>query len=525
MRDNIKFNKEARDKLVTGINILADAVKVTLGPKGRNVVYDIQGGLPRTTKDGVTVAKYVHLEDVFENMGAKLMKEVAGRQNFKSGDGTTTATVLAQAIVNNGLTLVDKGANPMDIKRGMDKALEDILFALTNLATPVETQEEIKSVATISANSETVLGELIADAVSAVGRDGVVTVDESKSMETTLEIVEGLEVTSGLVSPYFITDFSRNVCELKEPLILFYDREISNVAPLMSLLEAVIQAGRSLLIMSTKTTGEALQTLVVNKQQGGFQCACVNAPGYGEMSREVLEDLALITGGILVSEESGIELKDVTVDMLGSAEKIQAFKDSTIFIGGKGNKDNIEEIAVGLREDIEDADTSGDRDRLKRRLGRLTGGIAVIHVGGLTEVEVQERKDRVDDAIHATQAAIEEGIIAGGGSPLMYLSQVTFVNKGALPNRDQSNGYHLLLSSLEAPLKQIMSNSGYKLKKLPISPDVNYNAQTGKVENLIEAGIIDPVKITKTALQNAVSVAGLILTTDCVLTEVQKENY
>ena len=510
---NIKFNEEAREKLVNGINVLADAVKATLGPKGRNVVYDVKHGLPRTTKDGVTVAKYVELEDPFENMGAKLMKEVAGRQNFKSGDGTTTATVLTQALINNA---IESDVDPVTIKKSYEECLEKSLDFLETLSKPVETQEEIKSVATISANNDSDLGELIAQAVETVGRDGVVTVSDSKTSETTLEIMEGLEIPSGLVSPYFITDMSRYVCEIENPLILFYDKELSNVAPLMPLLERVVSVGRSLVIMTPKISGETLITLITNKQQGGFQCAAVNAPGQGEIQREILQDLALITGGVFITGDLGLNLSDISVEHLGEVESFKSFKDSSIFINGKGNKEKIEEVAQNLRKKLGEVKTVQERDKIKARLGRLTGGVAVIHVGGATEVEIEERKDRVDDAIHATQAAIEEGIVAGGGLGLKEIAR--FLRSSS---EEFDTGTMFFIESLEEPFYTIIENSG--LASYEREYPNGHNALTNKPENFLESGVIDPTKIVKTALQNAVSVAGLVITTECLLTGVEKQ--
>lgn len=523
-QENILFNEEAREKLLTGINVLADAVKSTLGPKGRNVVYDVKRGLPRTTKDGVTVAKHVELADVFENMGAKLLKEVAGRQNFNSGDGTTTATVLAQAILEAGIKAVKDGGNPMDIKRGIDSATTRVVEELEKLAKPVDTHEDILNIATISANSDHELGALIADGVSKVGRDGVVTVTESKTGETSLEIVEGLEITSGLASPYFMTDYSRMICEIDNPLILFYDGDLANIGPLMNLLEKIVSDGLPFVVIANNIAGEVLQTLVLNKREGGFRCAAIKAPSFGTTRREIMDDLALITGGTVISDDIGLGLKDVTLEHLGQVKQIKSTKDSTILIGGKGDQEVIEETSKNLREQIEEAKDAKKRDEIKRRLGRLSGGIAVIHVGGVTDVEVQERKDRVDDAIHATQAAIAEGIVIGGGNALLKVSNKLLGN-AKVGNSDIISGRDLLLHAIQVPYKQILENAGLDPIKFDMykTPHEGVDAQTGEIVDMFQAGIIDPVKIVKNALQNAASVAGLLITTECVLTEVPKE--
>jgi chaperonin GroEL len=538
-QDNILFSKEARDKLMVGINILADAVKVTLGPKGRNVVYDVKNGLPRITKDGVTVAKYVKLKDPIEFMGAKLLKEVAGRQSFKSGDGTTTATVLAQAILKQGLKLVEEGYNPMDLKRGIDECAKNVIEILEKNAIPVTDFEQIKDIATISANSEEEVGRLIAEAVQKVGKDGPITVDESKTLETRLEIVEGLEITTGLVSPYFMTNFSRHVCELDNPLILFLDKTVNNVAPYMNLLEAVIKEGRSFLLVAPKVEGEMLSTLVLNKQDAGFPCAAITAPSYGETQKEIMEDLALATGGVFITDDLGLRPDQIELSHLGSCEKVQAFKDNTIFIGGKGKKARIDEFCDKLREDLLGADNAEDRDRLKRRLGRLTGGIAVIHVGGLSDVEVGERKDRVDDAIHATQAALEEGILPGGGTALLSCSQLLMLEANPDGNDSFVFGYDLLREAITIPFTQIMSNAGVCVNSVLDNHEKEYsrvtgetgfwsnygiNAQTNKLVDLIQDGVVDPLKIVKSALLNAVSVAGILLTTETVMTDIIYDN-
>jgi chaperonin GroEL len=526
---NILFGQEGRDRLLVGINTLADAVKVTLGPKGRNVVIDSRHGLPRTTKDGVSVAKHVELEDRLANMGVKLMIEVAGRQNFKSGDGTTTATVLAQAILHEGDEAVKNGANPMDLKRGIDKASEWIIEGLSEVAIPVDTSEDIKNIATISANGEALIGDLIAEGVEKVGRDGVITVDESRTMETSLEIVEGMEFPQGLVSPHFMTDFSRHVGELSNPLILLYDKTLSNIAPILTLLETVVQQGRGLLIIAEEIEGEVLSTLVTNKVQGGMQVAAVRAPGFGEGRRQFLEDVALLTGGILISDELGLTLEDLTVDHLGEADKTQSSKDETVIIGGKGNKDTINELVESLRVDMKEASSEQNRDLIQARLGRLSGAVGIIHVGGTTEVEVKERKDRVDDAIHATRAAIEEGIVAGGGTALYRASLKDFFFDRNT-NEEQLEGAMMLLRAVRVPMQQIALNAGIdpdtfmlKMEFIEDIDTVGYNAQDCVIEDMVAAGIIDPVKVVRTALENAVSVAGILITTETILTEFEKE--
>lgn len=526
-RKNILFHAEAKEKLLAGINVLAEAVKVTLGPKGRNVVYDVSKGLPRTTKDGVTVARHVNLEDIFENMGAKLMKEVAGKQGFKSGDGTTTATVLAQKIVTAGLDLVNKGANPMDVKRGIDAATALVINELDNVSRQIDSFKDVKNIATISANSEEALGEVIAKAVEAVGKHGTIVVGESRSSETILEIVEGIELTSGLASPYFITEMSRFVCELSNPLILIYDRELKNVAPLLRLFGQVVEQGRSLFIIAPSVEGEVLQTLVINKEQGGFQCAASNAPSYGENQLEILRDLAVITGAILPSRESGMELTDITIDMLGSCEKIKSTKDSTVFMGCKGNPETRANNVEALENLLTQATTEEERNRLKNRLGRFKGKIAVVSVGGLTDVEVSERKDRVDDAVHATQAALQEGIVPGGGVALLKIAQNVFINSEADSETHSSfkMGYDILLKSCSEPFKQILKNSGIDDCSIPSGFNMGVNAQTGETVDMYEAGIIDPTKVVKNALQNAASVAGLVITTEVLLTPPEQKMF
>jgi chaperonin GroEL len=523
---NILFETEARKKLMEGIDILANAVKCTLGPKGRNVVIDKRKGLPRTTKDGVTVAKHVELKDKFQNMGAKLMIEVAGRQNFKSGDGTTTATVLAQAILHEGLKEVEAGANPMDLKRGIDMTTQWIVKQLEEKSIPIGTSEEISNVATISANSEREIGELIAKGYAKVGREGVITVDESKSMETSLEVLEGMEFLQGLVSPYFLTDYSRHVCEIDNPLIFVHDGKLSNIAPIMGLLEAVVRAGRGLFIVAEDIDGEVLSTLVINKQQGGMRVAAVRAPGFGEDRKIFLQDLAMLTGATIMSKELGGRLQDLTVEHLGQAAKVESSKNSTIIIGGKGNSALVAEKVEGLRKEIKEATQEHEREKLRARLGRLSGGVGVIHVGGVTEVEVKERKDRVDDAIHATRAALEEGILPGGGTALYRasISDVTDLYLSA-ENEDQRKGIMLMLKAVKSPLLQIARNAGYERPVIDTDENYNigFNAQTGVKQDLVKAGVIDPTKVVRTALENAVSVAGILITTETIITEYEKE--
>lgn len=528
---NILFEEEAREKLMEGIDTLANAVKCTLGPKGRNVVIDKKKGLPRTTKDGVTVAKHVELEDKFSNMGAKLMIEVAGRQNFKSGDGTTTATVLAQAILHKGIEAVNAGANPMDLKRGIDKAAVFLSQRLQERSTPIETYMEISNVGTISANGEREIGDFIAEGYDTVGREGVITVGESKSVDTKLEILEGMEFLQGLVSPYFINDYSRHVCEIDNPLILIYDKELSNIAQIMTILEAVVQTGRGILIIADDIEGEVLSTLVVNKQNAGFKVAAVRAPGVGNDKREFLDDLAILTGASFFNSDTGDRLEDLTLEDLGQADKIESSKNSTIIIGGKGSSEDIDRRIKTLKKDMEEASTQEERERIRARLGRLSGGVAVLHVGGATEVEVKERKDRVDDAIHATRAALEEGILPGGGTALYRASledasDLVF----GLENEDQVKGIMLLLQAVKVPFKQIMINAGYdpsvvleNEKFVEDAYNVGFDSQVGKITNMVESGVIDPTKVVRTALENAVSVAGILITTETVITEYDKE--
>lgn len=526
-KKNILFNEEAREALMEGINILANAVKCTLGPKGRNVVIDRKKGLPRTTKDGVTVAKHVELPDAFPNMGAKLMKEVAGRQGFKSGDGTTTATVLAQAILQKGLEEVAKGANPMDLKRGIDKASNFIVERLKENSVGVTTGEEISNVGTISANGERLIGELIKEGYEKVGHEGVITIGSSNTEDTTLEILEGMEFLQGLVSPLFLNQESRGMCILNNPLILVYDRKLSNVAPLMNLLEGVVQAGRSLLIVADDIDGEVLHTLVINKIEGGFPVAAVRSVGVGDDRREFLDDLAVLTGCTLFSSDLGDRLENLTVDDLGSAERIESSKNSTIIIRGNSDKDVLGMRLENLRKEMKDAKDEYTREKLRARIGRLSGGVAVINVGGATEVEISERKDRVDDAIHATRAALEEGVLPGGGTALYRVSMEDssgYLFRETL-NEDQKKGFMLLLKAVKVPLEQICINAGYKTPKISTAEDfeIGFNAQTGVKENLIESGVLDPTKVVRTALENAVSVAGILLTTETVITEVIKE--
>lgn len=523
---NVLFNEEAREALMRGIDTLANAVKCTLGPKGRNVVIDRKKGLPRTTKDGVTVAKHIELPCVFENMGAKLMKEVSGKQNFKSGDGTTTATVLAQSILTEGLEEVSNGANPMDIKRGIDKASQWLVDELKKESKEIYL-EEVSRVSTISANGEKLIGDLIGEGYSKVGREGVLTIAESKTSETSLEVLEGMEFLQGLVSPYFIND-PRNVCVLDNPLVLIYDQKLSNIAPLMNLLESVVQAGRSLLIVADEIENEVLHTLVVNKEQGGFQVAAVRAVGIGQDRRDFLNDLSVLTGANLFNSDLGDTLENLTLDDLGSASRIESSKDSTIIIGGRYNEEALNNRLEGLRLEMESSNDSHERDKLRSRIGRLSGGVAVINVGGTTEIEVNERKDRVDDAIHASRAALEEGVLPGGGIAFFRLSfkycPIEFLNM------DETKGYEILMDAIRSPLYQIVENAGEDIANVSMQIDlddpfeIGYNAQTDKIEDLLDSGVIDPTKVTRTALENAVSVAGILLTTETVVTEVPKEN-
>jgi chaperonin GroEL len=523
----VNFGADARERMLAGVDILANAVKVTLGPKGRNVVIEKSFGAPRTTKDGVTVAKEIELEDKFMNMGAQLIREVASKTNDEAGDGTTTATVLAQAIVREGMKAVASGRNPMDLRRGIDKAVVAIVEDLKKRAKKVTGSEEIAQVGTISANGDTDIGKFLADAMAKVGNEGVITVEEAKSLETELEVVEGMQFDRGYLSPYFITNADKMEATLEDPMILLFEKKLSSLQPMLPVLEAVVQSQRPLLIIAEDVEGEALATLVVNKLRGGLKVAAVKAPGFGDRRKAMLEDLAILTGGQVISEDLGIKLENVTLDMLGKAKKVVVKKDDTTVVDGAGAKKDIEARVGQIRKQIEDTTSDYDREKLQERLAKLAGGVAVIKVGGATEVEVKERKDRVDDALNATRAAVEEGIVPGGGTALLRAAFKLSI-KG--DNEDQNVGIAIIKKALEAPIRQIVENAGVEgsivVGKLRESKDDNFgfNAQTEEYVDLVKAGIIDPVKVVRTALQDAASVAGLIITTEASIAEAPKKD-
>ncbi|MGW8138259.1 chaperonin GroEL (plasmid) [Sphingomonas zeae] len=524
----VRFSTDARDRMLRGVDTLADAVKVTLGPKGRNVVIDKSFGAPRITKDGVTVAKEIELKDKFENMGAQLIREVASKTNDLAGDGTTTATVLAQAIVREGAKAVAAGMNPMDLKRGIDLAVGAVVDDLKAHARRISANSEIAQVATISANGDTEVGQILAEAMEKVGNEGVITVEEAKSLATELEVVEGMQFDRGYLSPYFITNPEKLRVELEDPYILIHEKKLSNLQALVPLLEKVIQSGRPLLIIAEDVEGDALATLVVNKLRGGLQVAAVKAPGFGDRRKAMLEDIAVLTGGNVVSEDLGIKLENVTVNMLGRAKKVVIDKDDTTIIDGAGQKSDIDGRAAQIRQQIETTTSDYDREKLQERLAKLAGGVAVIRVGGATEVEVKEKKDRVDDALHATRAAVEEGILPGGGIPL--LRAVKALESLSAANDDQKAGIEIVRRALKAPARQIVDNAGedgaYVVGKLGEGSDYNwgFNAATGEYEDLVRAGVIDPAKVVRTALQDAASVSGLLITTEALVAELPKDD-
>ncbi len=523
----VKFASDARDRMLRGVDTLANAVKVTLGPKGRNVVIDKSFGAPRITKDGVTVAKEIELADKFENMGAQMLREVANKQNDRAGDGTTTATVLAQAIVREGSKAVAAGMNPMDVKRGIDLAVAAVVKDLQSHARTVGANHEIAQVATISANGDEEVGRILAEAMEKVGNEGVITVEEAKSLETELETVEGMQFDRGYLSPYFITNSEKLKVELDDPYILIHEKKLSNLQALIPLLEKVVQSGRPLLIIAEDVEGEALATLVVNKLRGGLKVAAVKAPGFGDRRKAMLEDIAILTGGNVVSEELGTKLENVTIDMLGRAKKVAIDKDNTTIIDGAGAKADIESRVAQIRQQIETTTSDYDREKLHERLAKLAGGVAVIRVGGATEVEVKEKKDRVDDALHATRAAVEEGILPGGGIPLLRAIKALDGLKTA--NDDQQSGVDIVRRALRAPARQIAENAGedgaYVVGKLLETDEYGwgFNAATGTYEDLVTAGVIDPATVVRTALQDASSVASLLITTEALVAEVPKE--
>jgi len=521
----IVFSDSARSKLVEGVNILANAVKVTLGPKGRNVVLERSFGSPVVTKDGVSVAKEIELADKLQNIGAQLVKEVASRTSDDAGDGTTTATVLAQAIVREGLKYVAAGLNPLDLKRGIDKAVIAAVEELKKISKPTTTSKEIAQVATISANGEESIGQRIAEAIDRVGKEGVITVEDGKSLDDELDVVEGLQFDRGYLSPYFINDQDKQVAVLDDPFVLLHDKKVSNIRDLLPVLELVAKAGRPLLIIAEDVEGEALATLVVNNIRGILKTVAVKAPGFGDRRKALLEDIAILTGGQVIAEETGLTLEKATLAELGQAKRIEVGKENTIVIDGAGDTKNIQARVKQIRVQIEEASSDYDREKLQERVAKLAGGVAVIKVGGATEIEVKEKKDRVDDALHATRAAVEEGIVPGGGVALIRVKQAISGLKGA--NADQDAGVKIVLRALEEPLRQIVTNAGEEASVVVArvaegTGNFGYNAQTGEYGDLVESGVLDPTKVTRTALQNAASIAGLLLTTDATVTEAPK---
>jgi chaperonin GroEL len=526
---DVKFDTDARNRMLKGVNILADAVKVTLGPKGRNVVLDKSFGAPRITKDGVTVAKEIELEDKFENMGAQMVKEVASRTNDEAGDGTTTATVLAQAIIKEGMKSVAAGMNPMDLKRGIDLATSKVVEAIKKAARPVNDSAEVAQVGTISANGEVEIGRQIADAMQKVGNEGVITVEENKGLETETEVVEGMQFDRGYLSPYFVTNADKMIADLEDCMILLHEKKLSSLQPMVPLLESVIQSQKPLLIIAEDVEGEALATLVVNKLRGGLKIAAVKAPGFGDRRKAMLQDIAILTGGQVISEDLGMKLENVTIDMLGSAKKITITKDETTIVDGHGEKAEIEARVSQIRQQIEETTSDYDKEKLQERVAKLAGGVAVIRVGGMTEIEVKERKDRVDDALNATRAAVQEGVVVGGGVALVQAGKVLDGLKGE--NADQDAGIKIVRKALEAPLRQIAQNAGVDgsvvAGKVRESKEKNFgfNAQTEEYGDMFKFGVIDPAKVVRTALEDAASVAGLLVTTEAMVADKpQKES-
>jgi chaperonin GroEL len=523
----VRFSDDARTRMIRGVDILADSVKVTLGPKGRNVVLDRSYGAPRITKDGVTVAKEIELSDKFENMGAQMVREVASRTSDSAGDGTTTATVLAQAIVREGAKAVAAGMNPMDLKRGIDHAADLVMDELKSRSKKVSTSAEIAQVGTVSANGDKAIGDMIAKAMDKVGKEGVITVEEAKSLETELDVVEGMQFDRGYVSPYFVTNAEKMICELDSPLILVHEKKLSSLQALLPLLELVAQAGRPLLIVAEDIEGEVLATLVVNKLRGGLKVAAVKAPGFGDRRKAMLEDIAILTAGREISDDLGIKLENVTLDMLGTAKRVRIDKDNTTIIDGAGRKKDIDARVAQLKTQVEETTSDYDREKLQERLAKLAGGVAIIRVGGATETEVREKKDRVEDAMHATKAAVEEGVVAGGGAALLYATRALENKRGA--NHDQQVGIDIVRRALQAPLRQIAENSGFDgavvAGRMLDQKDVNFgfDAQKADYVNMFKAGIIDPTKVVRTALQGAVSVAGLLITTEAMVVEAPKD--
>ncbi|MET3792561.1 chaperonin GroEL [Aquamicrobium terrae] len=523
---DVKFSRDARERMLRGVNILADAVKVTLGPKGRNVVIDKSFGAPRITKDGVSVAKEIELEDKFENMGAQLVREVASKTNDKAGDGTTTATVLAQAIVQEGHKAVAAGMNPMDLKRGIDLAVSEVVADLVKKAKKIKTSEEVAQVGTISANGEKEIGEMIAEAMQKVGNEGVITVEEAKTADTELEVVEGMQFDRGYLSPYFITNPDKMIAELEDAYILLHEKKLSNLQAMLPVLEAVVQTSKPLVIIAEDVEGEALATLVVNKLRGGLKIAAVKAPGFGDRRKAMLEDIAILTGGQVISEDLGIKLENVGLNMLGRAKKVRIEKENTTIVDGAGKKAEIQGRVGQIKAQIEETTSDYDREKLQERLAKLAGGVAVIRVGGSTEVEVKEKKDRVDDALNATRAAVEEGIVPGGGVALLRATQAI---KAAGANADQAAGINIVRRALQAPARQIATNAGAEASIIVgkildnKSATYGYNAANDEYGDLIQLGIVDPVKVVRTALQDAASVAGLLVTTEAMIADAPKK--
>ncbi len=524
---DVKFSMDARNRMMRGVNVLADAVRVTLGPKGRNVVLEKSFGAPRITKDGVSVAKEIELEDKFENMGAQMVKEVASRTNDEAGDGTTTATILAAAIIKEGLKSVAAGMNPMDLKRGIDLAVAKVVQHIKDASRPVSDSDEVAQVGTISANGEAQIGRMIADAMQKVGNEGVITVEENKGMETEVEVVEGMQFDRGYLSPYFVTNPEKMTVELEDALILLHEKKLSSLQPMVPLLEQVIQSQKPLLIIAEDVEGEALATLVVNKLRGGLKVAAVKAPGFGDRRKAMLQDIAILTGGQVISEDLGMKLENVTIDMLGSAKKVVITKDETTIVDGAGDKKEIEARVNQIRVQIEETTSDYDREKLQERVAKLAGGVAVIRVGGMTEVEVKERKDRVEDALNATRAAVQEGIVVGGGVALVQAAKALDGLKGA--NSDQDSGITIVRRALEAPLRQIADNAGVdgsvvagKIRESN-DPTFGFNAQTEEYGDLFAFGVIDPAKVVRTALEDAASVSGLLITTEAMVAEKPKK--
>ena len=524
---DIKFGADARSRLLKGINLLADAVKITLGPKGRNVVLDKSFGAPRITKDGVTVAKEIDLKDKFENMGAQMIKEVASKTSDSAGDGTTTATILAQAIVEEGLKAVAAGMNPMDLKRGIDTATKAIIGELKKKSKKISTNEEVKQVGTISANGDIEVGEHLAQAMEKVGNEGVITVEEGKGLDTELNVVEGMQFDRGYLSPYFVTNAEKMTCELEDVYILLHEQKLSNLQPMLPLLESVAQSGKPLLIIAEEIEGEALATLIVNKLRGGLKIAAVKAPGFGDRRSAMLEDIALLTNGQVISEELGIKLEKVKLDSLGTAKKINIDKENTTIVGGSGKKSEIDARCNQIKNEIKESDSDYDKEKLQERLAKLSGGVAVLHVGGSSEVEVKEKKDRVEDAMNATRAAVEEGVVPGGGVALLYTKKI--LDSIKLSNPDQQVGINIIKKAIERPIRQIAKNAGVDgsiiVGKLLEQDNENYgyNAQTGKFTDLVKDGIIDPTKVVLSAIQDSASVAGLLITAEAVIADLPEE--